>query len=180
MAYTYWAEHCIIDFHPIHLLYWTLSSNRKNFYTTQALAIFCLSTCLPLTGPQQVSQKSFVRVELAIFDRIIIKLVLQSREPTDNSTISRYQNWNIALRSSSTLFSSSHVDATVLLYSSHTTFSHVLDDPVVHGFHEVDAARKQGKGIWVDHLHPTSKMHEIVAEDIVAFLASVESPTAGA
>lgn len=98
--------------------------------------------------------------------------MLQFRSLSDTG-MPRYNDWNVALRSSLTSFASGHADATVLLFSSHATFSRILDDPVAHDFHEADAARRGGKGIWMDHLHPTSKMHEFVAKDLGAYLGSV-------
>jgi len=117
--------------------------------------------------------RNFLFIDVPPIDRS--PAVLRFRDLTDNSIMPRYNDWNIALRSSSISFASGHVDATVLLFSSHATFSRVLDNPVGHDFHEADAARKGGKGIWMDHLHPTSKMHEVVAKDLAAFLESVES-----
>jgi hypothetical protein len=85
----------------------------------------------------------------------------------------RYTGWNVALHSSITSFASEHSDITALLFSSHATFSRVLDDPVAHGFHEANAAYNAGKGIWMDDLHPTSKMHGFVAKDLAEFLGSL-------
>jgi len=100
-------------------------------------------------------------------------VVAQVAAGVKNSFKSRYADWNVALRSSIVSFVSECSDATILLYSSHETFSRVLDDPVGHGFHEADAGSKAGKGIWMDRLHPTSKMHDFVAKDLAAFLGTV-------
>jgi phospholipase/lecithinase/hemolysin len=75
-------------------------------------------------------------------------------------------------------FASEYPESTTLIYSAHATFTRVLDDPVGHGFHEANAAREAGKGIWMDHLHPTSKMHDFVAKYLAAFLGTVVSLTA--
>jgi phospholipase/lecithinase/hemolysin len=91
----------------------------------------------------------------------------------NDSSMSRYADWNAALCSSITSFASEHPDATALLFSSNATFTRVLVDPEGHGFHDKDAARKPGKGIWMDFLHPTNKMHDIVAKDLAAFLGTV-------
>ena len=88
----------------------------------------------------------------------------------------QYTDWNVAMHSSITSFASEHPDITALLFSSHATFSRILDDPVGHGFHEANAAHKAGKGIWMDHLHPTSKMHGFIAKDMAEFLESVVQP----
>jgi len=115
--------------------------------------------------------RNFLFIDVPPIDRS--PAVLQFRNPSDSSPIPRYNDWNIALRSSLSSFASGHADATILLFSSHATFSRVLDDPVGHDFPEVNAARKAGKGIWMDHLHPTSKMHQWVAKYLAAFLGSV-------
>ena len=91
----------------------------------------------------------------------------------DDNSMPRYADWNAALRSSIVSFASQYADATVLLFSSHATLTRILDNPVEHGFHEANAASKAGKGIWMDHLHPTGKVHDIVAKDLTAFLGTV-------
>jgi hypothetical protein len=55
-----------------------------------------------------------------------------------------------------------------MIYSSYDTFTRVLCDPISHGFIFEDVT-KEG-GIWYDHLHPTSAMHDIIAKDIAQFL----------
>jgi len=56
-----------------------------------------------------------------------------------------------------------------MIYSSYDTSTRVLDDPISHGF-IFDDISKEGGGIWVDHLHPTSAMHEIIAKNMAHFL----------
>jgi len=92
------------------------------------------------------------------------------RSPAVSASLSlpRYDRWNIILRPSAKAFSSAHPAATVLLFSSHATFSRVLDDPVGHNFGAMEIRRKKGE-IWMDHLHPTSKMHNVVAKDLANF-----------
>lgn len=82
--------------------------------------------------------------------------------------------WNAALRAEAKNFSASHNEATVLIYSSWMTFTKVLDDPTAFGFAQEDVKKAAGS-IWVDRLHPTSKMHEIIAQDMTKLLSSVES-----
>ncbi|KZT08256.1 carbohydrate esterase family 16 protein [Laetiporus sulphureus 93-53] len=86
-----------------------------------------------------------------------------------------YRTWNAELDVQAAAFSTAHPDATVLQFSSWDTFNRVLDDPVAHGFATEDV-RKSGGGIWVDHLHPTSRMHDWIAKDLADFLAS-RTPT---
>lgn len=99
-----------------------------------------------------------------------------------------YEVWNSTLREHIVQFTAAHPDITVLLFSSWDTFSRVLDDPVSHGFGPEHISRSGGE-IWVDNLHPSSKMHDWIAHDIAQFLkaqlayspstAEAEEPTAG-
>ena len=84
-------------------------------------------------------------------------------------TSERFETWNKLLRESTAKFASQHVDATTMVFSSYKTFSNILEKPVEHGF-EPDDVRKYAGGIWVDHIHPTSKVHWVVARDIAEFL----------
>ncbi|KAF9246887.1 hypothetical protein BU15DRAFT_57848 [Melanogaster broomeanus] len=55
-------------------------------------------------------------------------------------------------------FAADHADASVMIFSSWDTFTRILDDPASYGF---DADEPYG-GIWVDSLHPTTKVHDIL------------------
>lgn len=66
-----------------------------------------------------------------------------------------------------------HDDLTALLFSSHRLFLSLLKNPDMYGF-EAQDVRKMGGDIWVDHIHPTSKVHDIVASEIAVFLAGVQ------
>ncbi|TDL21459.1 hypothetical protein BD410DRAFT_789564 [Rickenella mellea] len=83
-----------------------------------------------------------------------------------------FETWNKFLRAEASLFSERHEDATVMIFSSWKLFSAVLDHPETYGFSLADATRSGGK-IWVDNLHPTSKMHGVIAEEMVSFLNNV-------
>jgi lysophospholipase L1-like esterase len=85
-----------------------------------------------------------------------------------------YRNWNKELNKSVHGFSTTHTDVSAMIFSSWDTFTRVLDDPTAHGFKKVDA-RKEGGAIWVDQLHPTSKMHSIIASNLAQFLNSQEA-----
>ncbi|KAJ6629304.1 hypothetical protein B0H10DRAFT_2160475 [Mycena sp. CBHHK59/15] len=80
-------------------------------------------------------------------------------------------NWNTELKKSAAHFSEAHPDTTVMIFSSWDTFTTVLDDPIAHGFPAADVL-KPARSIWVDHLHPTSKMHDFIARDIAGFLCA--------
>ncbi|KAJ7093282.1 SGNH hydrolase-type esterase domain-containing protein [Mycena belliarum] len=83
-----------------------------------------------------------------------------------------YTNWNDTLRSAVAAFAGAHPAARVLTFSASDTFTRVLDDPGRHGFAEADVSAAGG-AMWRDHLHPTSRVHRILARDIAAFLTSV-------
>ncbi|KDQ60994.1 carbohydrate esterase family 16 protein [Jaapia argillacea MUCL 33604] len=85
-----------------------------------------------------------------------------------------YATWNTKLQSCAEEFSTKHPDVTTMIYSSWMTFTRVLDDPVKHGFKAGDGRKAYG-GIWVDHLHPTSRMHDWIAADVYEFLSRHES-----
>jgi len=120
--------------------------------------------------------RNFLFIDCPPIDRS--PAVIQFVKRGNGSSMPRYADWNAALRSSIASFASEHPDATALLFSSHATFTRVLDDPEGYGFHEKGAARKAGKGIWMDILHPTNKMHDIVAKDLATFLGTVTQPNA--
>jgi len=82
-----------------------------------------------------------------------------------------YENWNKELNAAAERFATKHTDATVMIYSSWDTFTALLDEPEAHGFPPGDV-RKAGGSIWLDHLHPTSKVHDFIARDMAAFLSA--------
>ncbi|KAJ7769960.1 SGNH hydrolase-type esterase domain-containing protein [Mycena metata] len=87
-----------------------------------------------------------------------------------------YTNWNSGLRRSVQKFATAHPDARILTFSAFDTFTRVLDNPKAHRFPAKDANRAGG-AIWRDHLHPTSAVHKIFAQDLVAFLKSLDPRT---
>ncbi|TFY83058.1 hypothetical protein EWM64_g954 [Hericium alpestre] len=84
--------------------------------------------------------------------------------------------WNEELRRAVAAFAASHADVTAMVYSSWATFSRVLDNPAAYGFNPQDV-RVQGGSIWFDHIHPTTRLASIVADEIAHFLAA-QAPTA--
>ncbi|KZT70153.1 carbohydrate esterase family 16 protein [Daedalea quercina L-15889] len=84
----------------------------------------------------------------------------------------RLELWNSLLREKAQQFASKHAQSTVLFFSSWATFSHALDDPATHGFEQKDTEAPASR-MWVDFLHPTSRMHDFVARDVAQFLTSV-------
>jgi len=77
--------------------------------------------------------------------------------------------WNEVLRMEINKFSNSYTGITTLLFPAWSVFNMVLRNPLAYDFTEEDA-RKAGGGIWIDSIHPTSKMHAVIAREITAFL----------
>jgi len=94
--------------------------------------------------------------------------VLRNRDAGDGTP---FTTWNHLLRENIQQFASSHPGVTTLLFSAWSLFTRVLQDPLQYGFDESDP-RKAGGGIWMDPLHPTSRMHSIIAHDLANFLGS--------
>ena len=82
------------------------------------------------------------------------------------------RTWNSILQSDACGFKDEHPDASVFIFSAWNLFTDVLDDPITFGFQREDA-EKAGGGIWFDRLHPTTKMHRLIAERIAEFLQGV-------
>ncbi|TCD59851.1 hypothetical protein EIP91_011325 [Steccherinum ochraceum] len=80
-----------------------------------------------------------------------------------------YRLWNTTLAGYVAKFASGHDDATSMIFSSYRTFTNILTEPEKYGFKK-DEAKKYAGEIWVDHIHPTSKVHSIVARDMATFL----------
>jgi phospholipase/lecithinase/hemolysin len=83
----------------------------------------------------------------------------------------RFGNWNSELRCGLAQFATTHPDATVMLFSAWDTFSRILSDPARYGFNPADRS-VQGGSIWFDFMHPTSRVHNILAGEIAQFLLS--------
>lgn len=84
-----------------------------------------------------------------------------------------YIRWNQNLKELSERLAVDCPDATILLFSSFEVFTDILDNPDAHGF-PPNHVRKQSGAIWYDHLHPTTKVHDIVAFRMAQFLAHVD------
>lgn len=84
----------------------------------------------------------------------------------------RFNMWNTSLDRNVQQFSKEHSDACCFQFSAFNFLTRVLDDPTKHGFAEEDP-RKYGGGIWVDHIHLTSLVHERLAEDMREFLMTI-------
>ncbi|XP_006463807.1 hypothetical protein AGABI2DRAFT_75132 [Agaricus bisporus var. bisporus H97] len=105
--------------------------------------------------------RNFVLIDVPPFERTpqIIKLRWVDRV-NRNVTV-----WNEHLRNKAAEFQSDMDDTTLLLFSSHAFFTDLLDVPSKHGFSEEDTEMPEG-AVWFDELHPTSRIHELLAKQI--------------
>ncbi|KAF9489400.1 hypothetical protein BDN71DRAFT_322124 [Pleurotus eryngii] len=85
-----------------------------------------------------------------------------------------YETWNKLLEDGAASFATANPEATVMIFSAWDLFHNVMDNPDKYGF----CTEKGGSGVGgflVDGLHPTSKMHDIIAREISIFLRA-QSP----
>lgn len=66
-------------------------------------------------------------------------------------------------------FRESAAEASVAIFSSHRVLARVLDDPEEYDFCEDDTVDEGGR-IWLDELHLTSEVHDILAKEFTTFL----------
>ena len=66
----------------------------------------------------------------------------------------------------------------MFIFSAWDLFSEIFEDPVSYGF-DSDDIGKAGGGIWVDEIHPTERMHKLVAEGVKEFLCTAKSDEGG-
>lgn len=62
--------------------------------------------------------------------------------------------------------------ASIMFFSVHECLSAILDSPATYALSEADVNKMDGS-IWVDHLHPTSRIHDFVARDLSRFLGKI-------
>ncbi|PVG02298.1 hypothetical protein CPB86DRAFT_780720 [Serendipita vermifera] len=117
---------------------------------------------------------------------LFIDVPCVDRSPSWNVTTGpeqrlRYPAYNLRLQNKIRQFASSISEAgrdpiTVLYFSFYKVFTSILDAPEDHGF-PCEDIRKKGGSIWYDNLHPTSKVHAILAAELDKFLSGVEPIT---
>lgn len=98
---------------------------------------------------------------------------------TDPTIVKTYTNWKINLSRAVHDFCGRYPEASVFLYSSWQLFEKVLTGPENYGFSKQDVKKRGGK-LWMDHLHPTSAFHLILADDIELFLNNLPPSEADA
>lgn len=84
----------------------------------------------------------------------------------------RFIDWNLALRAGIQQFCHTHPEASVFLFSSYRLFEAILDRPEVYGFNN-EHVRMDGGSVWIDSLHPTSKVHDHIASNLADFIQEI-------
>ncbi|EUC63968.1 cellulose-binding GDSL lipase/acylhydrolase, putative [Rhizoctonia solani AG-3 Rhs1AP] len=88
----------------------------------------------------------------------------------NNATLaSLISSWNTQLKASGEAFQAKHSDVAVFYYDSWSLYTKLLDNPVQYGFTDIIST---GGDFWIDTIHPRSKVHQYMAEDLANFLAS--------
>lgn len=64
-------------------------------------------------------------------------------------------------------------DTSVFIFSAWNSLLSVLDYPEAYDFDSEDVDQAEGP-IWMDNLHPTSKVHAVLAKHLYAFLADIK------
>lgn len=82
----------------------------------------------------------------------------------------RIDAWNAALALSIAALRQRHEDARVYSLDTHALFMDIFDNPEKHDFRAEHVGRAHGGAIWMDGLHPTSRVHEIIADEIQSLL----------
>lgn len=85
---------------------------------------------------------------------------LDMSEPTELA--SRYTTWNELLRSRAKAFAEESAQTSVFLFSSYDVVADILDNPEDYDFREDDVT-EEGGAIWLDGLHLTSDVHDILS-----------------
>lgn len=78
--------------------------------------------------------------------------------------------WNALLPNHIRKFGKKHRDVTVFLFDEHALLSKIILDPTQYGF-SANAGRMRDNETFLDHVHPTSAVHRILARELASFLA---------
>ncbi|KIM43543.1 carbohydrate esterase family 16 protein [Hebeloma cylindrosporum] len=116
-----------------------------------------------------ISARNFLFVDVPPLHRIPAWPDNRERSPSEGQ---RYFDWNAALRRGIQTFSRDHKDITALLFSSFETFERIFDHPEEHEIWPEEKKKRVGQ-IWMDGLHPTSAIHDIIASRMADFLSGV-------
>ncbi|KAF8711714.1 P-loop containing nucleoside triphosphate hydrolase protein, partial [Rhizoctonia solani] len=113
----------------------------------------------------------------SIIQGLAISCLLMFHLPTaarlvsnNNATLaSLVTSWNTQLKTSAEAFQAKHSDVAVFYYDSWSLYTKLLDNPTQYGFTDVTST---GGSFWIDTIHPRTKVHQYMAEDLAKFLAA--------
>ncbi|EIN03914.1 hypothetical protein PUNSTDRAFT_109062 [Punctularia strigosozonata HHB-11173 SS5] len=86
----------------------------------------------------------------------------------------RIETWNGTLRTLASDFAQEASQASVFVFSSHVVVGDILDNHENYGFTDDDIA-EEGGNFWLDDLHITGDVHEVLAERLIKALLSVQA-----
>ena len=70
-------------------------------------------------------------------------------------------------------FSARHPEIVALLFDAHAAFAKFFADPTKYGL-PIDAGRAFDQAAYVDHIHPTTRVHDLLAKEVAMFLLGRE------
>jgi hypothetical protein len=155
--------------HPTHSQVLTRYSNSNMSCTRRGHETSYLLMSLLWIAPQHVRFRLPFRYSYSIV--IHIDRALRRQNPQ-----TRFFNWNATLDKAIRTFvaekSTVNDPVSAIYFSAHKVFSALLDNPTNHEFPQGDIGRSGGS-IWKDHLHPTSAVHLVVANELDGFLSGI-------
>lgn len=110
----------------------------------------------------QNGARNFLFVNVPPFDRA----PFSNNNPTTGAQIT---SWNTQLQSSIATFQAKHSDISAFYYDSWSLYTKLLDNPLSYGFTDTTIV---GGSFWNDAVHPKSKVHQYMAQDLATFLQS--------
>jgi phospholipase/lecithinase/hemolysin len=83
------------------------------------------------------------------------------------------QDWNDQLDDRADDLGRRHNDTTIAVYDANTFLNKVLNSPKLYGFKDAVSKCTQQDCFWHDDLHPMSKVHKLLAHDLLNFIATM-------
>ncbi|KAH7344746.1 hypothetical protein B0J17DRAFT_636698 [Rhizoctonia solani] len=126
-----------------------------------------LFSCVQTT--YDTGARAFLFIDLPPINRA--PLIVED-ETSSRRVALKFKLWNESLDEMIKRFSNEHPDASCFQYSSFKLLTSILDGPGEYGFEDDDPGAFGG-GIWADHIHLTSAIHEWIARDIREYLMTI-------
>ena len=87
----------------------------------------------------------------------------------NKALVTRIEEWNEMLATRSKTFHERFADISLAIYDAYWVFNRILNNPRENGFRDAVSICYEGC-IWHDHIHPTAKVHELLAAGLSALL----------